>query len=239
MGPRGKILVVEDDDSVSELLELTLSDVGYEVARASNGKEALRAVFAEPPDLIILDIMMAGLDGWEVCRRVREMSDIPIIMVTALVDQLDRIKGLELGADDYVTKPFDIHELILRVEAVLRRVSRGVAGTAELRYYHRYDDGHLFIDLNEHIVQYDGRPIKLTPNEFDLLACFVRQPGKTLSQDYLLRQVWGLSAFGRSEEYVKTYIRHLRKKIEPDPQHPRYILTERGFGYRLVRPTKK
>lgn len=235
MSSRGHLLVVDDDEALLQLLNLSLSNYGYEVTCVSNGRDALKALFAHPLDLVILDIMLPEMSGWDVCRRIREVSDIPILMLTAYSGQEQHIKGLELGADDYVNKPFDVRELTLRVGALLRRTWDGQAGPKRARFNRRYDDGHLFVDLDERIVQYDGRPIRLSPNEFDLLACFVRHPGNLLSHDYLLHRVWGLDAAGRTANYVKTYISYLRKKIEPDPKRPRYIITERGIGYRLER----
>jgi DNA-binding response OmpR family regulator len=235
MASRGKLLVVDDDKTLLQLLDLSLKDEGYDVTCATNGRDALRTVFTERPDLIVLDIMMPGMSGWQVCERVREVSDVPVLILTARGDPEDRVRGLELGADDYLSKPFDIHELTLRVGAILRRTWSGNASTS--RTSQRYDDGHLFVDLETRVVQYDGQVIKLTPYEFDLLSCFVRHPGKVLEHDYLLRQVWGLNSGTGDNDYVKTYIRYLRKKIEPDPQQPRYITTERGVGYRfMIRP---
>jgi DNA-binding response OmpR family regulator len=179
------------------------------------------------------------MDGWQVCERVREMSDVPILMLTAYGDQEYRIKGLQLGADDYLGKPFDLQELTLRIEAILRRTQGKAAGGDEVRTSRHYDDGHLFVDLERRIVQVEGTVISLTPHEFDLLSCFVRQPDKALSQEYLLRQVWGLERGRNGKGYVKTYVRLLRQKIEPDPTHPRYIITDWGLGYRLAGPRRK
>ena len=239
MSSKGKILVVDDDVTLLQLMEFSLSDVGYEVECVSSGLEALRALFTSPPDLIVLDIAMPEMDGWQVCRRVREMCNIPIIMLTAFRDQESRIKGLELGADDYLGKPFDIRELMLRIEAILRRTKEEAAGGLTARSSRCYDDGRLFVDIDNRIVQYEGTPISLTPYEFDLLSCFVRQPNKALAHEYLLRQVWGLDPGGNGRDYVKAYIRLLRQKIEPDPAHPRYVITEWGVGYRLAGSKKK
>jgi two-component system KDP operon response regulator KdpE len=233
MSTREHILVVDDDKALLQVLELTLSEHGYEVSCATSGLQALRLIFQRQPDLVILDISIPELNGWDVCQRIREMSDIPILILTAYCEQENRIKGLTLGADDYVVKPFDIPELLLRIRAILRRARPALPPAPPPS--HRYDDGHLLIDLDAHLVQYDGRPIHLTPHEFDLLACMVRHVGKTLTPDFLLSQVWGLDMPGKANQYIKTYIRYLRRKIEPDPEHPRYILTERGLGYRLAR----
>ncbi len=233
MDNREHILVVDDDKALLQVLELTLAEHGYEVSCATSGLQALRLIFQRQPDLVILDISIPELNGWDVCQRIREMSDIPILILTAYCEQEDRIKGLTLGADDYVVKPFDIFELLLRVRAILRR-ARPALPPAPPPTPH-YDDGHLIIDLEARLVQYDGRQIHLTPHEFDLLACLVRHVGRALSPEYLLSQVWGLDMPAKANQYIKTYIRYLRQKIEPDPKHPRYILTERGLGYRLAR----
>jgi DNA-binding response OmpR family regulator len=161
------------------------------------------------------------------------VCEVPIVMLTAYTGQEERIKGLELGADDYMSKPFDVQELSLRVSAILRRTLSNTAGAIHSRY--RYDDGHLFVDLDQHVAQYDGEPIQLSVHEFELLACFVRHPGMILSRKNLLQQVWNLDDSGKATNYIKTYVSYLRKKIEPDPREPRYIITERGMGYRLAR----
>ena len=233
MNTRGHILVVDDDESLLQLLDLTFSNQGYRVLAVTNGRDAMRALYAHTPDLVILDIMLPEVSGWDVCRRIREVSEVPIVMLTAYAGQEYRIKGLELGADDYLSKPFDVQELVLRVAAVLRRTLNAPIETSHSR--RRYDDGHLFVDLDQHIVQYDGQPIQLSFHEFELLACFVRHPGVILSQKVLLQRVWNLDDVGSAANYVKTYISYLRRKIEPDPKKPRYILTERGMGYRLAR----
>jgi two-component system, OmpR family, KDP operon response regulator KdpE len=231
----GRLLVIDDDTTLLRLLEFSLGVAGYEVDCAISGRDGLRTFFERRPDLVILDLMMPEMTGWEVCRRLREVSAVPVLMLTALHQAEDRIRGLEDGADDYLVKPFDVQELTLRVAAILRRTGVGGTGAEGIRVNSRYDDGHLFIDLDSHTVSYEGRLIKLTPQEFDLLACFVRQPGKTLSRDYLRNQVWGFTG-GHGKDYVKTYIRYIRRKIEPDPDRPAYILTEHGIGYRLAWP---
>lgn len=232
---RGHILVVDDDKPLLQLLELTFCSQGYGVTCVSSGREALRTIYRQQVDLVVLDIMLPEITGWDVCRRIREVSDVAIVMLTAYAGQEHRVMGLELGADDYVSKPFDVQELSLRVAAILRRTLGTSPRAASRRPRHRYDDGHLFVDIDQHIVLYDGNPIQLTQHEFELLACFVRQPGKILSQEALLHQVWNLDRVGSTANYVKTYVSYLRKKIEPDPRKPRYICTERGLGYRLAR----
>lgn len=231
---RGKLLVVDDDATLLQLLKLTFDEAGYTVATVTSGADALRALFSFAPDLVILDIMMPGISGWEVCQRIRGVSSVPIIMLTARNDQEARLRGLELGADDYVCKPFDVQELVLRTAAVLRRTMNVFPHCSEPATSRRYDDGHLFIDLDSRVVQYAGRRVTLTPHEFDLLACFVTNAGKVLKPEYLLRCVWGFSSGVGKGDYVKTYIYYLRQKLEPDPANPCYILTERGLGYRLA-----
>ena len=236
MSESGRLLIVDDDTTLLQLLELRLSLEGYDVASADNGLAALRWFFEHRPDLVILDIMLPEMNGWNVCQRIREVSDVPILMLTALHEPEERIRGFDLGADDYLVKPFDVQELTARVRAILRRARLPRPTDGETRVHNSYTDGHLCIDLTTRSVMYDGEPIHLTPQEFKLLSCFVRHPGLTLSHDYLLYQVWGLTDGARGYEYLKTYIRYLRRKIEPDPQRPAYILTEHGLGYRLALP---
>jgi len=239
VNPRAKLLVVDDDVTLLQLLELSLTEAGYEVMSVSTGLEAMRAVYASPPDLIVLDIMIPDISGWVVCERLRDVSQVPIIMLTACDEQDERVRGLELGADDYISKPFDVQELILRIGAVLRRTLVHGRYAEGGRVISHYDDGDLYVNLDNRIIQYKGREIYLTPHEFDLLACFVKHAGKTLTREYLLREVWGLNSSAGYADYVKTYIRYLRKKIEPDPAHPQYIITERGIGYRLALRAEK
>jgi DNA-binding response OmpR family regulator len=228
-----RVLVVEDDRPQLRMLEIGLRQEGYEVTGVTDGREALRWFHHNGADLIILDLMLPEMNGWDVCRRIREVSSVPIIMLTARGDVGDRIYGLQLGADDYLSKPFSIQELLLRVAAILRRAALTNKQT-DGRQTYTYDDGRLQIDLQKRLVQVDGRPVRLSPHEYDLLACFVRHADEVLPREYLLSQVWRLTDRRRGIDYVKTYIRYLREKLEVDPSHPRYILTERGVGYRLV-----
>jgi DNA-binding response OmpR family regulator len=223
-----KVLVVDDDPTLLWLVGLRLEQEGYEVSLARDGREGLRQAYHGHPDLIILDVMMPEMDGWEVCRRLREMWDGPILMLTAKGELKHRLKGLGLGADDYMGKPFDMEELLLRVKALLRR--------ARLRpppkQPQRYDDGELAIDLGRGEVWREGQRVDLTPKEFKLLACLVREKGHHVPVERLLREVWG-EWYGDGRRVVRVCIWGLRQKIEADPGHPRYIVTERGVGYRF------
>ncbi|MDA0636217.1 response regulator transcription factor [Nonomuraea sp. MCN248] len=221
-----RILVVDDDPTVSEVVARYLERDGHEVECVEDGAEALRRALASPPDLMVLDLMLPKLDGLQVCRKLRERWPVPVIMLTALGEELDRVAGLETGADDYVVKPFSPRELALRVRSVLRR-ARGAAvtgGTGVLR------DAGLVVDVGAHEVRLDGEPVMLTAREFDLLAYLMRNPRQAFSRAALLDQVWGWS-FGDSST-VTVHVRRLREKIEPDPTEPRRIVTVWGVGYR-------
>lgn len=207
----------------------SLEDEEYHVVTARDGQEAMRLVYSERPDLIILDIMMPRLDGWQVCRRVREMSDVPIIILTAKTEKKDIIKGLDLGADDYLVKPFDAEELLARVRAALRR-ARTEAGVPEGEG--TYGDDYLSIDLNARRVAVSGELIRLTPTEYKLLALLVRNRGCVLEFRHILESVWGME-YVDEIDYVRTYVWHLRHKLEPDPKNPRYLVSELNIGYRF------
>ncbi|MED7928720.1 response regulator transcription factor [Nonomuraea sp. LP-02] len=221
-----RILVVEDDPTVSEVVARYLERDGHEVECVGDGAEALRRALAHPPDLMVLDLMLPRLDGLQVCRRLRERWPVPVIMLTALGEEIDRVVGLETGADDYVVKPFSPRELALRVQSVLRR-ARGASvtgGTGVLR------DDDLTVDVGAHEVRLRGDEVMLTAREFDLLAYLMRNPRQAFSRSALLNQVWGWS-FGDSST-VTVHVRRLREKIEPDPTAPRRIVTVWGVGYR-------
>jgi len=224
-----KILIMEDDPALARLLGLNLEGEGYTVHSAGDGIEGLRLAFEEKPDLVVLDIMMPVMDGWGVYRRLREVSDVPILMLTCHSDLQDKVRGLSMGADDYLPKPFDMEELLLRIEALLRH-SRWRPYVAKPT---TFDDGNLLVNLETREVRRGMERVELTPTEFRLLACFIRNPGRVLSKEHLLSQVWG-PEYVESLHYVKVYVRHLRRKIEHAPTHPRYILTERGVGYRFA-----
>jgi two-component system, OmpR family, response regulator VicR len=228
----GKILVADDDRQLGDVIRISLERDGYVVTQANDGEQALETYRQLHPDLVILDVMMPKLNGWEVCRRLREESSVPIIMLTARGQEQDRVLGLRLGADDYITKPFSLKELAARVEAVLRRVRETSPAREGLLYW----DNYLVIDSWGWKVTCRDRIVDLTAVERHLLLNLVLARGKTLSVDHLLDQVWG----GKDDsqiEYVKLYIRRLRQKIEPEPDQPRYIATERGRGYRFVAAT--
>ena len=225
-----RILVIEDDTAIAALTQLQLETRGYQVQLAYDGAEGLRQAYAWQPDLVILDIMMPDVDGWTVCERLRELSDVPIIFVTAIGKETDIVRGLEMGADDYIKKPFSPRELVARIEAVLRRDTRG--GTSiETR---TYENGPLSVNLENRQVKLNGEHVELTPIEFKLLSTFIRNEDKVLMHRFLLSQVWG-PAYEEERQYLKLYVWYLRQKIEEDPSKPRLILTERGVGYRFVK----
>jgi two-component system alkaline phosphatase synthesis response regulator PhoP len=224
-----KVLVVDDDPALLPLIETTFAREGYEVYSASDGKQALRMLFANHPDLVVLDIMMPRMDGWETCRRIREVSDVPIIMLTARGQEEDVVRGLDHGADDYLTKPFSIKVLLAHARAVLRRAALPPLGEEEAT---TYSDDHLTMDLKERRVTVDGELIKLTPTEYRLLAYLVQNAGRSLTSREILQNVWGWE-YQDEVDYVRVYIWHLRQKLEEDPKDPRYIQTETGVGYRF------
>jgi DNA-binding response OmpR family regulator len=225
MGAR--VLVVDDDPTVAEVVVAYLRDADFEVDHAADGNAALELFDAAPPDLVVLDLMLPGIDGLEVCRRMRAVRETPIIMLTALGAESDRVVGLERGADDYVTKPFSPRELVLRVRSVLRRSSSGSAdgpaGTA-------LTDGDLAVDLPARRVTKAGQDLALTGREYDLLIFFLRNSGVAFSREQLLEQVWGWT-FG-DQSTVTVHVRRLREKVEPDPGHPSRLVTVWGVGYR-------
>jgi two-component system KDP operon response regulator KdpE len=222
------ILVVDDDLNIRKMAEHIFAKEGARVFTASNGLDGLRKFYAHKPDLIILDIMMPEEDGWETCRNIRKFSDVPIIILTALKTDEDITRGLNYGADDFVTKPFSPGVLLARARAVLRRTETFTTGDKPFIY----SDSYLTIDLDARRVIISGQPVKLTPIEFQLLAYLVKNPGRVLSLQQILENVWGWE-YQDSLEYVHVYIYHLRKKIEEDPKQPKYIMTEHGIGYRF------
>jgi DNA-binding response OmpR family regulator len=224
------LLLIEDDPTLSETLRYNFEREGYGVIVANDGVLGLEQARREQPDLVILDIMLPRLDGFSVCRILRQESDIPILMLTARQDEVDRIAGLELGADDYVAKPFSLGELLARVRAILRRSDRRPVGDREV-----LDAGVLRIDTGSRRVWRSGNELNLSQKEFDLLTCMVRNRGMALSRDVLLERVWGYDFLGDSRT-VDVHIRWLREKVEPDPGKPNYIQTVRGVGYRFEIP---
>jgi len=237
-----KVLVVEDETTLLETLEYNLAHQGYEVLTAVNGRDALTLARDNQPDLIVLDVMLPGIDGFEVCRILRKELSVPIIMLTARSEEVDKIVGLEMGADDYLTKPFSMRELLARVKAMLRRVKLireelaaeqvmedalpDVPANAILTY------GNLVIDQTRREVRLDETAVRLKPKEFDLLLFLARHQGMALSRDLILERVWGWSYDGNSRT-VDVHVRWLREKIEPDPANAARIVTVRGIGYRF------
>ena len=218
-----RILVVDDDPDIRGLLRVLLDGRGYSVTEARDGNEALRVFFDERPNLVLLDVGMPGLDGWQTLERIRELSDVPVVMLTAKAMELEKTRGLRAGADDYVTKPFGRQELLARVEALLRR-----SGTRETPA-ESYSDAFVTIDFSQRMVTAGGQPVQLTPLEFRLLTAFVRHPNQVLTHDQLLELVWGDVEGARDQ--VKLYVGYLRKKLAPDAPNSVPIETRRGFGY--------
>ena len=221
-----KILVVDDEKRIVEILQAYLERDGYRVIAAYDGRSALELARSNSPDLIILDLMLPEVSGWDVCRELRRESDVPIIMLTARDDTTDKIIGLELGADDYVTKPFEPKEIISRVRAVLRRGERKAVSKSTLNV------GEIMIDTNKRLVRRGDQNIELTPIEFDLLRVMAENPGRVYSRMQLLDKVQG-DAYEGYERTVDSHIKNLRKKLELDPEHPVYIITIYGVGYKL------
>jgi DNA-binding response OmpR family regulator len=238
-----KILVVEDDDSLLETLEYNLVRQGYEVLLARDGRTGLKLAREQQPDLLLLDLMLPGLDGFEVCRLLRQEMSVPILMLTARTEEVDKIVGLEVGADDYLTKPFSMRELLARVKALLRRVKliredleaeqEGLeTAVTPVKPVTTLTFGNLTIDENRREVTLDGAPIRLKPKEFELLIFLARNRGIALSRDLILERVWDWSYDGNSRT-VDVHVRWLREKIEPDPRNATRIVTIRGIGYRF------
>jgi DNA-binding response OmpR family regulator len=224
-----KILVVDDEQSITDLLEYNLQRNGYRVVVAHDGRQALRLAQAEQPDLILLDLMLPGLDGLEVCRALQRRGSVPIIMLTARDEEVDRVVGLELGADDYVTKPFSVRELMARVKAVLRRTTSNDIDASDVRRV-----GPLEIDTLAREARIGITPLPLTQLEFDLLETLIRHTGQALSRQQLLDQVWGYDYYGDTRA-VDSAIKRLRAKLQAAGGDPRVITTVRGIGYRLER----
>lgn len=222
---KNKILLIDDDLTLLHLLSQYLRESAFDVVEASNGPTGLRLAYAEKPDLVLLDVMLPGMDGWEVCVRLRELTDLPIIMLTAKTTEADKLRGFSLGVDDYVTKPFSFAELVARIQAVIGRMHSERKETGYVAH------GEILLNMEKFQASLGGRTLELTPTEFRLLEVLVRRKGKVASDEDLMREVWGAS---RSDTaLVRRYILMLRKKLEPDPSNPVWIRTVRGFGYRL------
>jgi len=223
-----RILVVDDEEHIVELIKFNLEKNGYGVITADNGRDAFIIAKEQQPDLILLDLMLPGMDGLDVCKEIRRdsaISTMPIIMITAKGEELDKILGLELGADDYITKPFSVRELIARVKAILRRTTV------------RYEDngfkfGEITIDFEKHEVRRDGEKVDLTLKEFELLEILIKNKGRVMTRDFLLDKIWGYEYVGETRT-VDVHVRHLRQKIEKDDKNPVYIQTIRGIGYKF------
>ena len=222
-----KVLVVDDEPKLAAIARDYLVAAGFEVVVASDGPQGLAWARRERPDLIVLDLMLPGMDGLDVCREIRRESNVPIIMLTARVEETDRLIGLELGADDYITKPFSPRELVARVRAVLRRVRGGVRQPGHIRV------GDLEIDLPGHTARRGGEPLRLTPTEFNLLAVLAQNPGQTFTREQLLDRTHGI-AYDGFDRSIDSHIKNLRRKVEPDPLNPIYILTVYGVGYKFA-----
>ncbi|MCB0167172.1 MAG: response regulator transcription factor [Anaerolineae bacterium] len=229
------ILIADDENRMRRFMQMNLELEGYRVIEASNGLEAIERVRDDLPDLVLLDVMMPELDGFEALRIIRETSTVPVIMLTVRDDEDDKVKGLGLGADDYVTKPFSPRELSSRIQAVLRRVD--MTASPSSRSLVVVDD-YLQIDFEHREVIVNGETIKLRPTEYRLLYHLVNNAGRTLTHEMILSKVWGYE-YRDESQYVRLYITYLRQKIEPDPSNPKYILTERGVGYSFVDFDKK
>jgi DNA-binding response OmpR family regulator len=227
--PPRRVLVVDDDDDIRLLLQELLSGAGYRVETAEDGRAALRVFHENPTDLIILDLSMPDLDGFETLERLRDLSDVPVILLTARSGEIDKVRGFRAGADDYVVKPFGRQELLARIEALLRRAP-------EPTHLEHYDDGAISIDYARRLVMCRGLPVRLTPLEFRLLDALARHPRQVLSADQLIEQCWGHEA-GVSRDQVKLYVSYVRKKLGQDADGWQPIETVRGFGYRYVPPS--
>jgi DNA-binding response OmpR family regulator len=228
MDERPRVLVVDDDEDIRLLLKELLGRAGYDVDEAPDGRTALRRLYERPPALVILDVTMPDMDGYQTLERIRDLSDVPVIMLTARSQELEKVRGLSAGADDYVAKPFGRQELLARVQALLRRTG----GKAEVT--ESYTDDFVRIDYGQRRVTVEDRDVQLTPLEFKLLAAFVQHPNQVLSRDQLLDIVWG-DPYGVSGDQVKLYVGYLRKKLCPDASDTTPVETVRGFGYRYRR----
>lgn len=224
-----KVLIIEDEKSISDIVKFNLTKEGFETDTAYDGQEGLDKALSSDPDLILLDVMLPSLDGFEVCRKIREKSNVPIIMLTAKEEEVDKVLGLELGADDYITKPFGLRELIARIKSNIRRVNSfmPVEATDDTKVQ---EFGNLTIDMNRYEVRKNGVPLELTLREFELLKYLAEREEKVFSREQLLEDVWGYEYYGDIRT-VDVTVRRLREKLEDDSSNPRYIMTKRGVGY--------
>ena len=220
------VLLIDDDATLLELLAEHIRMAGYQILMANRGEDGIALALEKQVDLVILDVMMPGMDGWEVCRRLRETSNVPILMLTAKGEEIDKLRGFHLGVDDYVSKPFSFAEVVARIHALLARTQRNSSRVSH------FTTGEITIDFDQHKVTVEGDVVELSPTEYRLLETLAQQAYRTIPTEQLVVRVWGESYSGEIE-HVKRYIWALRKKIERNPGDPRHILTERGFGYRF------
>ena len=225
-----RVLVVDDEPQILRALQTSLRGAGYEVDTAATAEQALTSAAVKPPDAVILDLVLPDGRGTDVCRELRAWSSVPVIVLSVVGDEHDKVEALDAGADDYVTKPFGVDELLARLRAALRRAEPSAEPVLEI--------GELRIDLEARAVSFAGTPVQLTPHEYALLTLLARNEGKLLTQQAILREVWG-RAYSAESHYLHVYVSQLRRKLEPDPARPRYILTEPGVGYRLVDPLRR
>lgn len=231
MARKGLVLVVDDEPHIIKLVRANLESAGYRVVTAADGEQAISTARNEMPDLILLDIMLPRVDGYAVCQRIREFSAVPVIMLTARSTEVDLVHGFEVGADDYLTKPFAVSELLMRVQAVLRRSK----WPEEIMSRQGFKAGQIDIDFALHRVTAAGEEVKLTPTEYRLLSYLAANANRVITHRELLRAVWG-PEYGEEAEYLRVYVRYLRQKLEPDPSHPVYLITQPGSGYMLYQP---
>jgi two-component system, OmpR family, response regulator RegX3 len=223
-----RILVVEDEESLADTVRYNLEREGYAVAVASDGRRALERFRSESPSLVILDLMLPEISGLDVCRQIRQISTVPIIMVTAKDSEADKVSGLEIGADDYVTKPFSVRELVSRVRAHLRRAGMRSEPPDDV-----LSGGPIQLDTGKHEVIVHGHLVGFPPKEFELLEAFLRRKGRLLTRDFLIEEVWGAGYFGDTKT-LDVHVKRIRKKVEQDPHQPRHLVTVRGLGYKFV-----
>jgi two-component system KDP operon response regulator KdpE len=230
VNPKVRVLVVDDEPQILRALQMSLRGAGYEVDTATTGAQALTAAAVDPPDAVILDLVLPDGRGTEVCRELRTWTSVPVIILSVVGDEAEKVAALDAGADDYVTKPFGVDELLARLRAALRRVDGESEPVREV--------GELRVDIAGREVTFGGRSVQLTPHEFTFLSLLVRNEGKLLTHKAILEEVWG-HAYADESHYLHVYVSQLRRKLEPDPARPRYILTEPGVGYRLVDPSRR
>jgi two-component system, OmpR family, response regulator RegX3 len=228
-GAATRILVVEDEESLADTVRYNLEREGYSVAVATDGRKALDRFHSDNPSLVILDLMLPEMSGLDVCRQIRQISNVPIIMVTAKDSEADKVTGLELGADDYVTKPFSVRELVSRVRAHLRRAGMHADDPME----DVLSGGPVSLDVAKHEVLVRGQTVGFPPKEFELLEVFLRRKGRLLTRDFLIEEVWGAGYFGDTKT-LDVHVKRLRKKVEQDPHQPKHLVTVRGLGYKFV-----